>query len=68
MAGRRRIGSTATVAMVFLFIVLSLGGLLHAAGGTADNVVGQIDFLHNGQNFIDGRGVSSPDGIAIDPV
>jgi sugar lactone lactonase YvrE len=68
MAGRRRIGSTATVAIVFLFSVLSLAGLLHAAGGTADHVVGQIDFLHNGQNFIDGRGLSFPDGIAIDPV
>jgi len=68
MASRRRIGSAATVTAVFLFSVLSSGGLVHAAGGTADNVVGQIDFFHSGLNFIDGRGLSFPDGIAIDPV
>jgi DNA-binding beta-propeller fold protein YncE len=68
MASRRRIGSAAAVTIVFLLSMLSLGGLVHAAGGTADNVVGQIDFFHSGLNFIDGRGLSFPDGIAIDPV
>jgi hypothetical protein len=68
MARRGRIRLAATVTIVCLLGALSLGGLVHAAGGTADNVVGQIDFSHNGQNFIDGRGFSFPDGIAIDPV
>lgn len=68
MAGRGRIESAAYVTMVVLSSMLSLGGVVHAAGTTADHVVGQIDFLHRGPNFIDGHGFYFPDGIAIDPV
>ena len=33
---------------------------------TADVVLGQLDFLHNGPNLIDGRGLDNPESVAID--
>ncbi len=54
--------------IVGLLSAISIVALVHAAGGTADNVAGQIDFVHNGQNFVDGRGFWFPDGVTIDPV
>ncbi len=33
---------------------------------TADLVLGQQDFSHNGPNLIDGRGMDSPESVAID--
>jgi sugar lactone lactonase YvrE len=32
----------------------------------ADVVLGQLDFLHNGDNLIDGRGLNVPESVAID--
>ncbi len=33
---------------------------------TADVVLGQVDFVHNGENLIDSRGMFNPNSVAID--
>jgi sugar lactone lactonase YvrE len=51
-----------------LLAVVFMVALLHATGGTADHVVGQIDFVHSAVNFVDGRGLYFPAAVAVDPV
>ncbi len=37
-----------------------------ASGTTADRVLGQFDFTHNAANLVDGKGLFTPDAVAID--
>jgi sugar lactone lactonase YvrE len=56
---------------VFLIVMLSTSLLarpVHATGGTADNVIGQINFVNDVANFVDGSGLYGPSAMALDPV
>jgi secreted PhoX family phosphatase len=60
--------SVVIVGILCLLGVVFGAALLDATGGTADHVVGQIDFTKNAANFVDGRGFNSPSAVAVDPV
>ena len=60
--------SFVAVPVLCILAVVFMVALLHATGGTADHVAGQIDFVHSAANFVDGRGLSFPAAVAVDPV
>jgi DNA-binding beta-propeller fold protein YncE len=45
-----------------------IGAVLYALGGTADHVVGQINFTNRAADFVDGHGLSGPIAVAVDPI
>jgi DNA-binding beta-propeller fold protein YncE len=60
--------SFVAVPVLCILAVVFMVALLHATGGTADHVAGQIDFVHSAANFVDGRGLYFPAAVAVDPV
>lgn len=60
--------SAVVVSIVCVLGIVFSAALLEATGGTADHVVGQMDFTKNAANFVDGRGLNFPSAVAVDPV
>jgi sugar lactone lactonase YvrE len=46
--------------------ILSVSALSQSSNTTADLVLGQADFTHNGFNRVDGRGLYAPASVALD--
>ena len=66
MAGlqcRRRFLATVSALLTSVLIAATA----QAMGTAADNVGGQIDFVHKGTNFVDGRGFVAPVAVAVSP-
>ena len=54
------------IAMLIIGATLATPSIAGLGDTVADRVLGQLDFVHNGLNLIDGSGVSTPQGAAID--
>ena len=58
---RRTLAIAAMVLPFALYVAIVL-----ASGTTADRVLGQVDFTHNGANLVNGQGLYDPWTVAID--
>ncbi len=57
------VGPTVLAALGALALAISA----YASGNTTANLVlGQVDFTHNGANIVDGRGLNAPAAVVID--
>ena len=55
------------VAAAMIAVALYSAMVMGASGdGAADRVLGQFDFTHHAPNLVDGKGMFSPDAVAID--
>lgn len=64
---RRTSGHFAPLLLALMAIIALVVGLPAAPNDTtADRELGQPDFVHNGFNLVDGRGLSGPASVAID--
>src|SRR5208337_263931 len=61
----RTLASGTIPALFALALTFSLAGAL-SGDTTADRVLGQIDFTHNGANIVKAMGLFSPSSVAID--
>jgi sugar lactone lactonase YvrE len=52
--------------IVLAALAVALAVSAEAANTTANLVLGQVDFAHNGANLADGRGLYSPAAVALD--
>ena len=64
---RKQIGRLSAVILAFAAI-WSTPSMLSAgiSNGSADIVLGQMDFTHNGRNLLTAKGLDDPEGVAID--